>query len=94
MEIARIWASQRNLKRAGQIPAMLATLQAGGSLPVITLIECEDGEIQVQDGHHRLTAIWVNGRSHLERHEYILLQQDQFRVRCGKVKDLCTSILC
>ncbi len=91
MEIARIWASQRSLKRAGQIPAMVATLKAGGSLPRVTLIECEDGDIQVQDGHHRLVAICVSGRSHLERHEFILLQQDQFRVRCGKMEGIVSG---
>lgn len=91
MNIASIWVSQRNLRRADQIPAMIETLKAGGDLPRITLIQCEDGEVQVQDGHHRLAAIWLNGRTHLERHEYILLQQDQFRVRCGKLERIVSG---
>lgn len=87
MDITQIWVSQRNLRRADQIQAMIKTL-ANENLPRITLIRCEDGEIQVQDGHHRLVAIWLSGRNYLERHEYILLEQDQFRVRCGKLQDL------
>lgn len=88
MDIARIWMSQRNLRRAGQIPAMVATLKEGGTLPRIVLLHCEDGEIQVQDGHHRLVAIWKGGRRTLCKHEYILIEQDQFRVRCGKIDSL------
>jgi hypothetical protein len=91
MDITRIWVSQRNLRRAGQIPAMIETLAAGETLPRITLIRCEDGEVQVQDGHHRLAAIWLSGRTRLERHEYILLEQDQFRVRCGKLEGIVSG---
>lgn len=91
MDITRIWVSQKNLRRAGQIPAMVEALLAGEDLPRITLIRCEDGEVQVQDGHHRLAAIWFSGRTNLERHEYLLLEQDQFRVRCGKLERIVSG---
>lgn len=87
MQIERIWVSQRNLRRAGQIPAMIETLK-NGWLPPITLIEGEDGEIQLEDGHHRLTAIYLSGRTHLEKWEYVLVQKDQWRPRCGRFHEI------
>lgn len=85
MDITKIWLSQRDLKRAGQIPAMIETLHNGGLLPPIVLAKCEDGEVQLDDGHHRLTAIWMSGRTVLETHEYILVEKDQWKPRFGKM---------
>ncbi len=80
--------SQSNLHRAYQIPAMI-----NECLPKITLVQCEDGEVQVHDGHHRLVAYWLSGRRNLQRHEYILLQQDNYnRGRFGKIEKLLTTI--
>ena len=90
MQIDQIWVSQRSLKRAGQIPAMIETLK-NGWLPPITLIEGTDGEIQVEDGHHRLVAIYLSGRTHLEKEEYILVQKDQWRPRCEKFTEAIRS---
>lgn len=88
MDITNIWMSQRNLRRAGQIPAMIDTLCEGGVLPPIILARCEDGEIQVEDGHHRLTAIWLSGRSNLCYDEYIVVEKDQWKSRIGRISDL------
>ena len=89
MDISTIWISQRNLRRAYQIPDMIKTLKEGEELPRITLIRCEDGEVQVHDGHHRLIAHWLAGHRQLQRHEYILLEQDRYhRARCGKIERL------
>ena len=85
MDITKIWLSQKNLKRAGQIPAMIETLRNGGLLPPIALARCEDGEIQLDDGHHRLMAIWEFGRTVLESHEYVLIEKDQWKPRFGKM---------
>lgn len=88
MDITKIWMSQKTLRRAGQIPAMIETLCEGGVLPPITLARCEDGEIQVEDGHHRLTAIWVSGRNELDYHEYIMVEKEQWKPRFGKISEL------
>jgi hypothetical protein len=85
MDITKIWLSQRNLRRAGQIPAMIETLCEGGVLPPITLARCEDGEIQVEDGHHRLTAIWLSGKTALDDHEYFVIEKDQWKPRVGRL---------
>ena len=88
MDITKIWLSQRNLRRAGQIPAMVRTLCNDGVLPPITLARCEDGEIQVDDGHHRLIAIWLSGKNDLDLHDYVMIEKDRWKPRCGKISDL------
>ena len=92
MDIMNLWMSQRNLRRAKQIPGMVAALNRGERLPRIILAQGEDGEIQVQDGHHRLAAIWLSGRTRLEREEYLLLQQDLHRVKCGRILNILGSL--
>jgi hypothetical protein len=85
--------SQKNLRRAGQVPAMVEALMRGEVLPRITLVRSDDGEIQVHDGHHRLSAYWLAGRRTLARHEYLLLEQEQYpRPRRGKVEDLLRRV--
>lgn len=85
MDIEKIWMSQKNLKRAGQIPEMMAKLD---ELPPIDLIESEDGEIQVDDGHHRLMAYFLSGQKTLNNSQYILVQKPQWRARIGKIGNL------
>ena len=70
MQIAKIFVSQRKLRCVAQLPAMMNTLEVGGCLPRITLSRSRDGSVQVDDGHHRLTAIWLSGRTELEEDEY------------------------
>lgn len=94
MEIMRIWLSQRNLRRAGQIPAMVEAILNGDILPRITLILDEEGEVQVEDGHHRLCAYWLAGRLELEDHEYLLVTKDRWKRRCGKIDGLDCKWLC
>ena len=88
MQIMKIYVSQRKLRDAGQIPAMIETLETGGVLPRVLLSHSQDGSIQIEDGHHRLVAIWLSGRRELKQHEYLLLEKDQWRPRFGKITDL------
>jgi hypothetical protein len=92
MDIQQIWISQRGLRRFGQVPKMVEDLHNGKLLPKITLSRYEDGEIQLKDGHHRLTAIWLSGRKKLEDHEYLLIETEVFRPRFGKITDLLQRI--
>lgn len=80
--------SQRDLRRAGQIPAMIETLREGGILPPITLAQDEFGEIQLEDGHHRLMALWLSGKTNLDKHEYVLVEKDQWKPRFGGIDRL------
>jgi len=84
MHIQNIWMSQKSLRRKEQIPEMIRVIEEGGNLPPIIIAECEDGEFQLEDGHHRLTAYWLSGRTNLERGEFVLVQKDQWRTRHGK----------
>lgn len=88
MLITKIWVSQRGLKRAGQVPAMIETLLDGGLLPPITLDLCDDDEIQVHDGHHRLTAIFLSGQTELRPEQFVLYYKDGGRQRFGRLEDL------
>lgn len=92
IDIAKIWMSQRLLKRPEQIVGMIKAIDDGSLLPAITLNLTEDGEIQVEDGHHRLVAIWLSGRKRLKEHEYILLEKDQWRPRFGRIEALIKQV--
>jgi hypothetical protein len=67
---------------------MVEVIKAGGVLPKIELSHFEDGSAQIQNGHHRLMAYWLSGRTHLYSHEYILIESEQRRPRLGKINDL------
>ncbi len=88
MQISEIYVSQRKLRCVTQLAAMVETLNDGGGLPQITLSRSEDGSIQVEDGHHRLTAIWLSGRRELRDYEYLLLEKERWRPRFGRIVDL------
>ena len=85
MKIIDIWISQRNLKRAEQIPAMIKDLKIGKRLPPVLLIRTEDNLIQLEDGHHRLLAYWLAGREFLNYDEYLLVEKDQWKPIKGKI---------
>ena len=80
--------SQRNLKRFDQVSKMISDLREGCVLPTIELSRDEDGELQLEDGHHRLTAIYLSGRKILHEDEYFVVEKDRYRSRCGKIQDL------
>jgi hypothetical protein len=88
MEIQSIWMSQRTLRRRAQIAGMVEALQRGELLPPIVLAHCEDDSIQVDDGHHRLVAIWRSGRRTLSPQEYLLVEKDKWKPRTGKIQSL------
>lgn len=88
MKITELFVSQRNLNRPEQIPALVKTILEGGRIPSVLLCETEDGVVQINDGHHRVAAYWLAGRTRLERHEYLLIQSDRERPRFGQVVGL------
>ena len=88
MEITRLFVSQRKLRQPEQIPALVQAIWNGDYINPIQLSEDEEGTIQVDDGHHRIVAYWLSGRTDLERHEYTLIFSDKPRARFGRVSDL------
>ena len=88
MQIEDIWVSQRKLRCPEQLAGMIEALADGGLLPPIILNRLEDDTIQVEDGHHRLSVVWLSGRCCLEPWEYLLLEKDAWRPKFGKLADL------
>ena len=92
MDITELFVSQRKLRHPGQIPALVQAIRDGDYIPPIRLAEDEDGLIQVDDGHHRIVAYWLSGRTKLERYEYTLILTDRQRPRFGRVADLVQRV--
>ncbi|MCA9032570.1 MAG: ParB N-terminal domain-containing protein [Planctomycetaceae bacterium] len=88
MEISKILVSQRKLRAPLQLCGMLDALKSGQVLPPIELIRDAHGAVQIMDGHHRLSAIWLSGRRKLRPEEYVLIESDRYRPRFGTVVDL------
>lgn len=88
MRIENLWFLQRNLNRSYQLDGMITELQDGGYLPLIELITCEDGEIEINDGHHRVAAIWLSGRKTLRKDEYMIWEGYSSRNRKGKIQKI------
>ena len=94
MNIANLWFTQHSLKRADQIPAMIQHVAEGYEFDeLIELRRCEDGQTEINNGHHRVTAIWLSGRCHLHRGEYLLCEADCPKARFRQVKDFDFKIV-
>ena len=92
MDLQKIWTTQRKLRRKQQIHALVRAIKQGQGLPKVILHCCEDDEVQVGDGHHRLVAYWLSGRRTLAKHEYLLIFTQQGRPRCGRIRDLACLV--
>ena len=92
MDISNLFVSQRNLRRAWQLPALVESILDGDLLTPIRLSEADDETVQVEDGHHRLVAYWLAGRRRLKSHEYVLFVADRPRFRRGRFPDLLTRL--
>jgi hypothetical protein len=85
MRIDCLWFTQRSLRRFEQITVLIALLTEGGYSDRIELARCEDGEIEIRNGHHRVVAIWLSGRRELRRGEYLLIEAEKPKNRFGKI---------
>jgi hypothetical protein len=86
--IDRLWFTQARLKRPQQMPGLIEHAHTGGLFngdPVIELHQNEDEEIVINNGHHRVTAVWLSGRKFLYREEFIILYKDAYRPRFGTI---------
>ena len=73
IQITDLWVTQRRLRQPEQVEEMVTQVKEGGLLPYIQIDEMEDGSLQVGDGHHRLTALWLAGVRVLSLEHYELL---------------------
>lgn len=88
MDLTLLFVTQRKLYRSWQIPGLVRAIQNGDYVPPIRLGECEDGTIQVENGHHRAAAYWLSGRAELQTGEYVLFFRDQPRNCFGRISDM------
>lgn len=71
--IKDIYTTQKNLKRASQIPELLNAIKSNEYVEPITLAIARDNKIQVENGHHRLIAYILSGKQYLTKEEYNLI---------------------
>jgi len=84
MQLSTLYVSQRRLRNPDQIPALVEAIQNGWPVSPVRLSEDDDGSIQVEDGHHRITAFWIAGKHELTPQDYLLLSiADRPRPRFG-----------
>lgn len=69
IEIKHIKLQQRNLKRSYQIDQLVKDILLENEIPPIKLILEENG-IYCHDGHHRLEAYILAGRTYLRDYEW------------------------
>src|SRR5436190_10731598 len=94
MQLSTLFVSQRRLRRPAQIPALIEAIQNGEPIPPIRLSEDDDGSVQVEDGHHRVTAFWLAGVRELQPQDYQLLAVSDFpRPRLGTVRDFVARLV-
>jgi len=93
MEIVTLFVSQRKLRNPQQVFALVEAVKNNEFIPPVRLTESENGDVQVEDGHHRITAYWLSGRNILFNNEYILVQGNQRRPRFGRVPDFVKRVM-
>ena len=76
MNIENVIITQEELRNPEQIPEMVKFVNLGGffsdSDKKISLSRFPDSKIFIHDGHHRICAIYLAGRRHLSKTEYII----------------------
>lgn len=92
MDLHNIFLSQRKLRMPEQVVSLVRSILNQEPIPPVLLSEDEDGSIQVEDGHHRITAYWIARRFELHPSEYLLIQRGRPRPRFGKIADLVARV--
>ena len=92
LRVEECFVSQHGLRNVGQLHDMINFIKYGGrfnkeglnpSGPLIQITKFEDGQMYIQDGHHRLCAIILAGRPFLFGDEYEIRdwKYSQFNIR-------------
>ncbi len=74
LNIQDIFATQRCLKRKEQIDSLMKSINDGERIEPILLFQDDNGRVSVLDGHHRLSAYYLAGRTILETWEFTLIK--------------------
>jgi hypothetical protein len=93
IRIERLLFTQRSLKRYLSLPQLMQLVDDG--VPFLEPIELhrnDAGQIVINNGHHRVMAIWLSGRDDLHDNEFILLDMEQCRSPFGDVHRLLRAL--
>lgn len=82
IKISDIWLTQRHIDPA-KFKDLLREVDRFHSKLIIR--EANDGQYELIDGHHRLTAIWFSGRRFLTYGEYVIVYSEKSQKRFGKL---------
>lgn len=86
LSINELTITQNGFRNGDQIRAMVAfvadggvfeysalkTYSAGQDTRPINIVRFEDGRLYIHDGHHRIAAIYLGGRTYLHDSEYVI----------------------
>lgn len=81
LRIEECFVSQQGLRNVGQLADMVTFIKEGGRFnkegltsggPLIHIVRFEDGQLYVQDGHHRMCAMVLADRPFLWDDEYCI----------------------
>jgi len=92
MDLTTLFVSQRQLRNPAQVRDLVAAVLNQDPIPPILVSEDDDGSLQVEDGHHRLVAYRLAGRTTLARAEYVLIVRTRRRPRFGGVDALLRRV--
>lgn len=90
ININELYTSQISLKRKNQIPEMIEYLKTHDRFQELIEIKSPiDDQYIINDGHHRVTAILLSGRTYLNPEEYIIDYDPKFkRFIIGRLIDM------
>lgn len=81
IKIQDCMVTQHGLRNEAQLASMIEFVKSGGRFnlesleppgPLIHIVRFEDGQLYIQDGHHRMCAMILAGRDFLYEDEYRL----------------------
>lgn len=88
MELAKIKVGQKLLRNPEQLTGLVASVVNDYPIDPVLLLENSDGEVLIGNGHHRVMAYWLAGRTELLYGEYKLVQADLPLPKFGNLQRL------
>jgi len=82
--ISNLWYTQRHIDKQKVID--LIRLDGLFDSPIL-LRKAFDDEIEIINGHHRITALWQSKHEYLTLGEFVLVYSESRCARFGRIKD-------
>lgn len=92
INLSNIWFTQKILKRKEIIPDLIKNIN---NLPKIKINILPDNSIEIKNGHHRMTALWISGVREMNIYDFDVFYPEIPRLRrfwqvnnCPLIKEL------